>query len=135
MYELPYVHISENNRKSKGEESSLFIRSPDIFNSMPLFSTWIVTAAGLFSTSAGFCSFTENRDAFNVHPTAQIWTASKLCRQLWKNSRFGAVSTNRSKFDLGYAVGHVCWDNESRHLETCQVANRKGKTSNILNLF
>ena len=103
---------------------------------MPLFSVWMVTAAGLFSTSAAFFSFTGNRDAFHVHPTPQIWTASKLCRQLWKNSRFGAVSTAGSKSDLGHAVGHVCWeDNESRYLETCQVANRKGKTSNILNFF
>ena len=55
-----------------------------------------------------------------------------LFGQSWKNSRFGAVSTNRSKSDLGYAIGHVCWeDNESCHLETCQVANRKGKPGNI----
>lgn len=126
MYEAPYVHICKSHRKSQGEQSFLFISSLDIFDSMPLLSVWMVTAAGLFGASAALFSSTGNRDAFHVHSTPQIWTASKLCSQLWKNSRFGAVFRNGSKSDLGYAVGHVCWeDNESRHLETCQVANRK----------
>ena len=135
MHEVLYVRISENNRKSKGEQSFLFIRcSLDIFDSMPPFYVWMVTAVGLFGTSAAFSSFTGNRDAFHIHPTPQICTTSKLFGQLWKNSRFGAVSTNGSKSDLGYAIGHVCWeDNESCQLETCQVANR-GKPS-ILNFF
>ena len=103
---------------------------------MPPFYVWMVTAVGLFVTSAAFFSFTGNRDAFHIHPTPQMCTASKLFRQLWKNSRFCAVSTNVSKSDLGYAVGHVCCqDNESRHLESCQVANRKGKPSSILKFF
>ena len=103
---------------------------------MPPFYVWMVIAVGLFGTSAPFFSFTGNRDAFHTHPTPQMCTASKLFRQLRKNSRFGAVSTNGSKSELGYAVGHVCWeDNKSCHLETCQVANGKGKPSNILNFF
>ena len=136
MYEGLYVRIRENNRKSKGEQSFLFIRSPDKFDSMPPISVWMVTAVGLFGSSAAFFSFTGNRDAFHIHPTPQMCTASELFRQLWKNSRFGAVSTNGSKSDLGYVVGHVCWeDNKSCHLEICQVANGKGKPSNILNFF
>ena len=109
-----------------------------MFDSMPLLAVWMVTAVGIFVTSAAFFSSTGNRDAFHVHPTPQMCTANKLFRQftLWKNCRFDAVSTNRSKSDLGYAIGHVSWeDNESCHLETCQVANRKGKPGNILNFF
>ena len=71
-----------------------------------------------------------------IHPTSQMLPESKLFRKLWKNSRVCAVSINGSKSDLRYAVGHVCWeDNESCHLETFQVANRKGKPSNILSFF
>ena len=114
---------------------------------MPLLPFWMVTAVGIFVTSAAFVSFIGNRDAFHVHPTLQMWTVSDsgiingrrsftVFRQSWKNSWFGAVSTNVSKSDLGYAVGHVCCqDNESRHLESCQVANRKGKPSSILKFF
>ena len=95
-----------------------------MFDSMPLLTVWMVIAVGLFVTSAAFFSFTGNRDAFHVHPTPQMWTASKLFCHLWKNSRLCAVSINGSKSDLGYAVGHVCCeDNESSHLVTCQVAN------------
>ena len=55
---------------------------------------------------------------------------------LMENSRFCAVSINGSKSDLGYAVAHVCCeDNERCHLKTCQVANGKGKPSNILIFF
>ena len=105
MHEVLYVRISENNRKSKGEQSFLFIRcSLDIFDSMPPFYVWMVTAVGLFGTSAAFFSFTGNRDAFHIHPTPQICTTSKLFRQLWKNSRFGAVSTNGSKSDLVFLI-------------------------------
>ena len=118
---------------------------------MPLLPFWMVTAVGIFVTSAAFVSFTGNRDAFHVHPTLQMWTVSDgritngrrsfmLFGQSWKNSRFGAVSTNVSKSDLGYGVGHgqlvSCWEvNESRHLESCQVGNRKGKPSSILKFF
>ena len=56
---LAYVDISDNHGKSKREEGFLFIRSLDIFDSTPLLSVWIVTAACLFSTSAAFFSFTE----------------------------------------------------------------------------
>ena len=96
---------------------------------MPILPFWMITAVGIFVTSAAFVFFTGNRDAFHVHPTPQMWTVSDsriingrksftLFRQPWKKSWFGAVSTNVSKSDLGYAVGHVCWeDNESRHLE------------------
>ena len=104
MYEGLYVRISENNRKSKGEQSFLFIRSLAIFDPMPPFYVWMVTAVGLFGTSAAFFSFTGNRDAFHIHSTPQMCTASELFCQLWKNSRFGAVSTNGSKSDLGYAL-------------------------------
>ena len=121
----------------------------DIFGSMPFLSIWIVIAVGLFVTSAAFFSFTGSRDVSYEPSSPQMWTASDstvvngskpfpLLRQLyiWKNSWFGAVSTNGSKSDLTYAVSHVCWkENENRHLETCHVANRKGKLSNILNSF
>ena len=108
---------------------------------------WMVTAVGLFATSAAFFSFTGSRDVFHVHHMLQMWTASDstvingsnsflLFCQLEKNNPLGAVSTNGSKSDLAYAVGHVCWeDNESCHLETCQVVNRKGKPSNIFKFF
>jgi len=115
---------------------------------MPLLSIWLVIVR-LFETSAAVYSFTGSRDVFHIHPTPQVWTASDstvingineskffpLFRQLWKNSRFGAVSTNGSESDLRYAVADVCWDNEICYLETGQVATRKGKPSNTFILL
>jgi len=116
---------------------------------MPLLCIWLVIV-GLFETPATAYSFTGSRDVFHLHLTPQMWTASDstaineingskffpLFRPLWKNSRFGAVSTNESESDLRYAVADVCRDNES-YLETGRVATRKGKLSNmfILELF
>ena len=134
---LTFISV-KTTEKSKGEQTFLFIRSLDMFDSMSLLTVWMVIAVGIFVTSAAFFSFTGNRDAFHVHPTPQMCTASKLFRQftLWKNSGRGAVSTNRSASNLGYAVGHVYWENnEGCHLEACQVANRKGKPGNILDFF
>ena len=115
---------------------------------MFLLSVWLAIV-GLFETSAAFYFFTGSRDVLHVHPTPQMWTPSDstllnrskffpLFRQLWKNSGFGAVSTNESDSDEGYTIAHVCWeDNENCLHETCQAATRKGKPSDIfiLELF
>ena len=54
--------------------------------------------------------------------------------QLWKSNKFGAVSTNNSSFDGGYANICVCWEkNEGDYAETCQSEMiRGGKSTDIL---
>lgn len=145
MRSLTYKWKLERKQRRTGLLLYTFI---DSFDSMPLLSIWLVIVR-LFETSAAVCSFTGSRDVFHIHPTPQVWTASDntvingineskffpLFRQLWKNSRFDAVSTNGSESDLRYAVADVCWDNEICYLETGQVATRKGKPSNTFILL
>jgi len=109
---------------------------------MPLLPIWLVIV-DLCRITTAFYSLTGSREVFHVHPTPQMWNASDstvingnkffpLFCQLRKSSRFSAVSTNGSKWDLGCAFADVCWEvNEGCHLENCQAVSRKGKPNNM----
>ena len=142
LYEVSNLSMKAR-AKAKANRAFLYTFI-DYFDSMPLLCIWLVIV-GLFETPAAVYSFAASRDAFRVHPTPQMWTASDsrvineingskffpLFRQLWENSRFGTVSTNGSESDIRYAVADVCQDNESCYLETGRVSTRKGKPSNM----
>jgi len=93
---------------------------------MLLFSIFVVIV-GLFETSVAVYSFTGSRDVFPLHPNeSTLLNGIKLfplTRQLWKNNKFGAASTNDSGFGPAYPNVYVCWKD---FLETCQKVTREG---------
>ena len=55
---LTYISV-KTTEKSKGEQSLLFIRSLDMFDSMPLLTVWMITAVEIFGISQLFSPLLE----------------------------------------------------------------------------
>ena len=143
LYEAPNLSVKAATKTKAQRRTEVLVHTfTDTLDSMLLLPIWLVIV-DLCGITAAFYSLTGSREVFHVHPTPQMWNASDstvingnkffpLFCQLWKNSRFGAVSTNGSKWDLGYALADVCWEgNEGCHLENCQAVSRKGKPNNM----